>query len=397
LLALGLMGCAPAYKVGLTTRAFIPAGDYDWRGSQTQALVTSIWYPASMDAQEQDVGLPPGPNPAWNAGRAAVDAPPFDPRSLLSDPRVASDPRAKQLLAAPPAFKRSYPLIVLSHGDGSAGMLLAWMGEVLARNGFVVAAVNHPGDNAMEAVTLQGYGLRWKRALDLTAVIDGMLADPMFADLIDRSRIGAAGHSLGGYSVIELAGGRTDLQAFGLYCASGPPEACTPPPDRADFVTYMIQVAQDPSINPTLAQELGHAGDSYLDGRVGAVLAMAPPFGYSFATTSLSAISIPVKVMVGDADAVAPGEWNAKYYVQNINGGKKRPNATLDVLTGGVGHFAFLDLPTEFGKQVLPPELALDLPGVDRAAIHQEVMASALRFFCESLKVDSVWVNCREK
>ena len=124
---------------------------------------------------------------------------------------------------------------------------------------------------------------------------------------------------------------------------------------------------------------------------------MAPPFGYSFATTSLSTISIPAKVMVGDADAVAPGEWDAKYYVQNINAGKRLPNATLDVLAGGVGHFAFLDLPTEFGKQVLPPELALDLPGVDRAAIHEEVMASALKFFCESLKVDSLWVNCHEK
>jgi predicted dienelactone hydrolase len=170
-----------------------------------------------------------------------------------------------------------------------------------------------------------------------------------------------------------------------------------PPPDRAEFVARMIQVAQDPSIDPVLAQALGHAGDSYVDGRVGAVIAMAPPFGYSFATTSLSTISIPVKVMVGDADAVAPREWNANYYVQTINAGKQRPNATLDVLAGGVGHFAFLDLPTALGMQVLPPDLALDLPGVDRAAIHKEVMASALKFFCESLKVDSLWVNCGEK
>jgi predicted dienelactone hydrolase len=248
----------------------------------------------------------------------------------------------------------------------------------------------------MEPVTLEGYGLRWKRAVDLKAVIDGMLADSVFGELIDSNRIGAAGHSLGGYSVIELAGGRTDLLAFGQYCAASPPEACMPPPDRADFVAYMIQVAQDPSIDPTFAQALGHAGDSYLDKRVGAVMAMAPPFGYSFDTTSLSKIKIPVKVMVGDADVVAPGEWNAKYYVQSINAGKKQQNASLDVLAGGVGHFAFLDLPTELGKQVLPPELALDLPGVDRAAVHDRVMESSLRFFCESLKVDSVWVSCSE-
>jgi predicted dienelactone hydrolase len=394
-IALPLAACDfSAYKAGMTTRAFIPAGDYDWRGSSIHALITTVWYPAAGGVEEQDIGLPPGPSPVWNAGQAAVDAPPFNPLALLSNPAIRSDPRFRDFLRSLPGFKHSFPLIVLSHGDGSDGTLLAWMGEAMASKGFVVAAVEHPGDNSMEAVTLDGFALRWKRAADLKAVIDGVLTDPVLGDLIDRNRIGAAGHSLGGYSVIELAGGRTDLQAYGQYCSSSPLEACAPPPDRADFVTYIQEVAQDPTKDPMLAEALGHAGDSYLDKRVGAIFAMAPAFGYSFDTTSLRKISIPVHVVVGDADALAPAQWNAEYYVESINANKRFKNASLDVLQGGVGHFVFLDLPTEFGKQVLPPDLALDLPGVDRAAIHDQVAQSALKFFCESLRVNSPWVKC---
>src|SRR5690606_31473493 len=157
------------------------------------------------------------------------------------DPRVPTSGPIRSLLNSLLAHKRYFPLVVLSHGDGSSSMLLAWLGEALARKGFIVAAVNHPGNNSLEPVTLEGFALRWKRAADLSGVVDGRLAVPRFGDLIDAARIGAAGLSMGGYTVIELAGGRTDLQAFGQYCANSPPEACAPPPDRADFVAYIQQ------------------------------------------------------------------------------------------------------------------------------------------------------------
>jgi predicted dienelactone hydrolase len=45
------------------------------------------------------------------------------------------------------------------------------------------------------------------RRRDLAAVIDGLLADPEFQGVIDATHIGAAGHSLGGYTVVGMAGG----------------------------------------------------------------------------------------------------------------------------------------------------------------------------------------------
>jgi hypothetical protein len=42
-----------AFKVGVTTRDFIPAEPYDWRGAKTHALRATIWYPAAADAREE--------------------------------------------------------------------------------------------------------------------------------------------------------------------------------------------------------------------------------------------------------------------------------------------------------------------------------------------------------
>ena len=42
-----------AFKVGVTTRDFIPVEPYDWRGAKTHALSAMIWYPAAAEAREE--------------------------------------------------------------------------------------------------------------------------------------------------------------------------------------------------------------------------------------------------------------------------------------------------------------------------------------------------------
>ena len=61
----------------------------------------------------------------------------------------------------------------------------------------------------------------WDRVRDLSAVIDGMLSDPTFMPRIDRQRIGAAGFSLGGYTMIAIARGITSLAHYQEFCALG--------------------------------------------------------------------------------------------------------------------------------------------------------------------------------
>ena len=338
-----------AYKVGMTLRKFTPSGDFHWRGSKEHALRVTVWYPAGADANEVAMAVPPAA-PMWEAGRVAVDA-------------------------APAAADRGFPLVVMSHGTGGAAIQLAWLGTALARRGFVAAAVNHPGNSVEDVNTLAGFILRWERARDLRAVIDGMLADKTMSKIVDAKRIGAAGFSLGGFTMMEIAGGRTDLAAFMRYCADHR-EACAPPPD---FPNLNEQVEAKARTDVQFRALLQRAGDSYRDERVRAIFAIAPALGHSFVPASLASIAIPVRIVVGHGDQAAPAEGNASYFAKTIKG------ARLDILPGGVGHFVFLDLPTPKAKSELPL-LAVDPPGVDRAAIHERVAGMAVEFFAEALR-----------
>lgn len=346
---------APAFKVGMTTRKVTPAGSFDWRGSRERTLKVTVWYPAQNGAKETPIAVPAA-DPLWQAGTAALDA-------------------------APAARRGGYPLVLLSHGTGGAGVQLAWLATALAQRGFVAAAVNHPGNSYEDVTTLEGFILRWQRARDLSAVLDGLLADPGLGGLIDAKRVGAAGHSLGGFTVIELAGGRTDLEGFFRHCAAHR-ASCTPPPEYANLNQ---QVDSKARTDPAFRAALEHAGDSYRDARIRAGFAMAPALGPSVSPASLASIAIPIMVVVGDADRVAPAEDNAGYYAKHIKG------ARLELLTGGTGHFVFLDLPTAEGKRRLPG-LAIDATGppgqlgVDRALVHRRVAELAIAFFTANLR-----------
>lgn len=90
-------GCASAalpdtpYHVGETLRQFHPDAARHWRGAQTQALVTTIWYPV-------DAGTPETPHDIGKPGRRTFKGHPFADKAPLSTARA------------------KYPLLLLSHG-----------------------------------------------------------------------------------------------------------------------------------------------------------------------------------------------------------------------------------------------------------------------------------------
>jgi len=124
---------------------------------------------------------------------------------------------------APPACG-PLPLVVFSHGLGGCGTQSLFFTEELARHGYVVAAPDHDDatfctvDNTrgsfrnLRPQQPLGDPLSWTdqtyidRRDDLEDLIDALLADPVFAVQIDPNAIGAAGHSLGGYTVLGLGG-----------------------------------------------------------------------------------------------------------------------------------------------------------------------------------------------
>jgi predicted dienelactone hydrolase len=131
----------------------------------------------------------------------------------LSATRTTAHPGARPL-------RGRYPLVVLSPGLSVHRHTLTHLAEELASRGYVVAAVDHayesvgtafPGGRVLTCVAcdiLAGPGddspwLVTGRAQDVAFVLD-RLTGPRPAwrhtDLIDRTRIGMAGHSIGGAS-----------------------------------------------------------------------------------------------------------------------------------------------------------------------------------------------------
>src|SRR5687767_6600613 len=167
----------------MTSRRFIPPEPYSWRGAETHALVTTIWYPASAGTSMAEHYVGPPAAPLFTLGSWADDGPMLQGR---------------------------FPLVTLSHGTGGSAEIMSWLARDLASRGYIVAGVNHPGSNAVEPYTAEGFMLWWERARDVSAVIDLVLADPPIGPHIDANRIGAMGFSLGGYTALVLAGARTD-------------------------------------------------------------------------------------------------------------------------------------------------------------------------------------------
>jgi predicted dienelactone hydrolase len=345
---------ASTYKVGQSSRVFHPEHARNWRAAKTKALISTIWYPVSADAkgveeQPQSIGGPG--HPLFEAGDTAADAP------------IAQAPK-------------KFPVVMLSHGTGGSAMQMAWLGTVLARHGYIAVGVNHPGNNALESYTAEGFVLWWERATDISDALDALLRDPVFGQRVDASRIGAAGFSIGGYTVLELAGARSDQKRFLAACDAEPELPTCHVPEMRDMGTTAEMMAK---VQASSAESIARGGASYRDPRIRAVFAIAPAVGQAFGADAFRDVTIPVAMVVGAADPIAPAAVNAGRFKELM------PKAQLTVLPGGVAHYTFLDTCTEAGKATLGVYCG-DAAGVDRDKVHAKVSAMAVEFFDNSLR-----------
>ena len=123
------------------------------------------------------------------------------------------------------APKAGNPLIVFSHGFGGCNTQSIFLMEALARAGYLVLAPNHADARCGSARGQRrgaGFGRpeepfqnpeKWTdatykdRADDIRAVVDETLRGENFQGVsVDASRVGLAGHSLGGYTALGLGG-----------------------------------------------------------------------------------------------------------------------------------------------------------------------------------------------
>jgi predicted dienelactone hydrolase len=183
-----------------------------WVPPRARELMVSMFYPAAAA-----VAVP---------GRPALYLSVAEARLLIDDrgatgliaPEGLSATRTAAVPAAP-ARRGRYPLVVLSPGFTLHRHTLTHLAEELASRGYVVATVDHayesagtdfPGGRTLTCTACietggqgtAGYArVATGRARDLSFVLDRLTGDrPAWrhARLIDRGRIGMAGHSIGG-------------------------------------------------------------------------------------------------------------------------------------------------------------------------------------------------------
>lgn len=341
-----LAGSAAAFPVGerhmTTTEPAAAIRDAEHRDQ----LRITVWYPARAGTVEAPLDIGPPGAPLFKPGSAATDAP-------------FADDHAR-------------PVILLSHGFGGTARIMAWFGTALARAGYVVIAVDHPGNNAMDPMTVPGAVLFWERPGDLASSLARVRSEPGLAPHLDLSRLGVAGFSAGGFTALAAAGGRVDLQRYRIFCEANPTDGVCRP--QKEFAVSLPQ-AEAFLRDPVMAEEVARSQAAMAIPGVKGAFVMAPAIVQAFDPASLADIHMPVSIVLGDADEVAAPATNGEAVARLI------PGARIKVLPGA-GHYDFLSECTPQARATIP----LCRTAVAQPSTHRAALDDALDFFAGALK-----------
>jgi predicted dienelactone hydrolase len=309
-------------------------------------LRITVWYPAPDSAEERSLDLGPADRPLFLVGGAAPNAPFVDDRRR--------------------------PVILFSHGFGGTARMMGWFTTNLARAGFVVVAVDHPGNNGADKMTVPGAVMFWDRPEDLKVALAAVRNDPAISPHIDMRRVGVAGFSAGGFTALAAAGAQVDPDRFFAFCEGHPDDGVCRP--QKEF-PVSLQQGREALAAPELAGEAAHARDDHSIPEVRAAFAIAPAIVQAFEPGSLKALRTPVAIILGDSDPVAP---------PNSNGGaaaRMIPGTELKVLPS-VGHYDFLSVCTPAAMASVP--LCADLK-TQQSGTHEAALRMAFQFFVRTL------------
>ena len=261
-----VLGSQPSiaeYVAGVRFGSISPA-------SRDVSLEVTTWYPAVVGGRSAVVGE----NPVFRGEIGMLDAPVADGR---------------------------YPLVLVSHGAGGSVGTLGWIAGHLAASGFIVAGPNHPGTTTGDLAAADAVRI-WERPEDLSALLTALVDDPLWGPHIDDRRIGAMGFSLGGHSVLAMAGVRVNRNLYAQYCDDN-----RTIPECAWFASNGVDLHGMDRVSFEKCNR---------DPRITAVVAIDASLVQAFTRESLESVAVPVHLVnlgarssqwreVGRADEVA--------------------------------------------------------------------------------------------
>ncbi len=267
------------------------------------------------------------------------------------------------------------PVILLSHGLGSNRRTLAYLAQHWASHGYAALVLEHNETNSDRFNRfLSGMAAPPSarelllRPQDITAALDHLTqraqTNPNLANL-NLEAVGVAGQSLGGYTALAAGGAQINRPLLNSYC-----------PEELSRFTLNISI-------PLQCRVLDLPPETSLetrDERVAAILAINPLTSQIFGRAGLEPLEIPVMVVAGTHDYVAPALPEQLQPFQWL----KTPNKYLLLVNNGT-HFTFIgdDGSNEvvaLPETVLGPNGELAQPGLQ---------AMGLAFFNRHLKGNS--------
>jgi predicted dienelactone hydrolase len=243
----------------------------------------------------------------------------------------------------------SLPLIVISHGSGASALSHHSTARALADAGFVVAALNHRGDNFRDLSQQGSVGVFESRAQDVSRLVDFLLHRWSDRSRLDSTKVGLFGFSRGGSTGLLLAGARPDYVNGFTFCEHNP---TLPICDEDHRKRVSPRAVQDPRIR---------------------ALAIADPVGV-FTQDGLSYVRIPIHFWASEhgGDGIVP------VTTQDI--GRWLPNTQSVNVVEGAGHYGFLPTCSQ-AFEADNPMACRDKPGFSRAHFQSRFEAALVAFY----------------